>query len=162
MKIRYTRKTKVEKVITKIQKKVSKDIDSVNNGGCGVFALFTHIELAKVGLASEIIVLDRGDNSVLNKRVTINKLMNNEAKGISDYKIRDTSFSHCLIKCEDIIFDSDEVYEPSRLDAYDVGTYTLAEMAIAVAVGGWNPTYEREDNAEMQSIISEIIQKDLG
>lgn len=159
--LKYKRKTKLEKAITKIQKKVSNNIKSVNNGGCGLFALFTHIELAKVGLASEIVVIDSSDK-VVNKRETINKLMNNEAKGVSDYSIRDTSFSHCLVKCQDVIFDSDEVIKPSRMDNYDVGTYTLAEMAIAITVGGWNPSYDRGNNREMREIIQEIIQKDLG
>lgn len=139
----------IKKVVAKIQKEISREINELNAGGCGWFAYMMHTELKKYNIESEMVILDQCN--IDGRKEILNDIINN--------KSRDgwcTSFNHCCVAVKSLYFDgvtfdvisnwSERGYEPK-------GTYTEKEMQTALKVGGWNSDYNKSQNTVLKNII---------
>lgn len=156
---------KLVEQVQKLNDTIRGQIESINNGGCGIFAYYVVKELRAKGFDAKIIILDGSfwetekerKESFQNKKNFLNDIENTYKHLISK---RELSFNHCYITVEGQNFDG--LQNNSKLlsnwETHTiVGEYTLAEMKIALKEGGWNDMYDRRQSALLKNIVKRMF-----
>lgn len=150
---RRMKKNELLEKIGKLQSVISRDIKSINNGGCGIFALRTHRALNKIGIENKMIVQAKGVD-LDDLKYTLGNL-----KESHFFDIENTSFNHCFIYIPsmEISFDANIVERGKDKKRFkgkeNIGSYNDKEMKTCIKVGGWNPTYKRNQNRKLSRLI---------
>lgn len=138
----------------KLQKLVqwnSYNIDNLNRGGCGRFALYLHRHLRQLGVHTKIMCVDY--KPIPFKR---EKLMNFQGE----------SFGHVMLVLyqpngKSLYIDGYYVNNkfPSRwtLEDYNFGYLTYEQLSIAVGMGFWNTEYSKEDDRKVINAIKRFV-----
>jgi len=151
---------KFEETICNMLGEINHNIEDLNWGGCGIFAHFTHNELKKYGIDTEIVILNR--EPIDDKKDTLTAFFNGGY--VDDWDLEATSFSHCCIKLANSKFnfdglDIDVIREWSIRGVKPRGIYSAEEMEAALKYGGWNEDYKRKQNPLLKRIIRKHLKQ---
>lgn len=149
--------SKLEVLIRGVNKDLRSKVPVINEGGCGIFASLMYKELTRLGYKPEIVILDYFD--FLTKKDTLNRIKNNQK--VKRYLREDTSFYHCLIRVDGIVFDGLAV-GTNVSDVYnvpEVGSYSIEDLDLAIKVASWNGIYHRRRNITVISTIKRNIKR---
>lgn len=147
-----------------VKDQIIEQVRYLNCGGCGFYAYFMSKKLTMLGFKPEILVLDRYSESIDSRYYLLNQIKNNQKLDVPRNAL---SASHFVVKCENYVFDSDEIIDledkPLKQGEFIfgclyIGNYTIEDMAIALYrdKAGWNDWYDRlENNGLLYGIIKE-------
>jgi len=147
-----------------IKNETNKQVRYLNYGGCGFYAYFMSKKLTMLGFKPEILVLTSGEENIDDKYSILKQIKNNQKLEVPSNTL---SSSHFVVKCENYVFDSDEIIDLENKPLQKgeilfwrryIGTYTIEDMAIALYRdrAGWNDWYDRlECNGLLYNIIKE-------
>jgi len=144
--------------INRLQDDVAVRINSINCGGCGVFASIAHDRLSELGIESEIIFYGyRGyKNEFEDSKVAIqNYLLTGRFK---DFDMMHLSIVHFVIHIPkyEMYFDAENIDDMllSRWSHYEMqGSYDSKEIKVAINRCNWNTMYKTSQNESLKEII---------
>ncbi len=140
--------------VLKLNYELEMAIESLNCGGCGIFAYVMYNRLRELGYAPHIMVFD--DCSSLDvKKYNITRCLSNNA-----FVPGELSSQHFAIMCDGLIFDGYECHTDIKdFDYRFIGEYCLSELRLALDKGTWNDTYDIEQTPLLIEIIYKHIVK---
>ncbi len=146
---------KLNRLISKISRKIPNEWD-INNGGCGVFAMFLHEELRKHGVQTRFTLLTKSVNRF--SFFFYNKISGRKSA------------------CTHIVLQVNMGKEVAYIDTYGcrkfsknqidpvtdfklIGFYSKYEMQKSIDdVSQWNVTYKRDNNRSLKEIIHSCVE----
>ena len=140
-----------------LQHKIEKSISSINNGGCGRFALRAHRALNKMGIENEMLIsAGRGSGNIDHKKDMLNNQTNYDR-----YELYDVSFSHCcvFIPKYNLFFDAIDMEtivnkdKANNIINHTSGVFSEVEMAKAIRLGSWNSWYDPAQNTKLSRLV---------
>jgi hypothetical protein len=127
---------------------ISRNIVLVNCGGCGIATYILVYLLRQRGITATVAYYHHVDNQV--KMSEYLNLLNNR-----EFNKGYITASHFFVSIPNIhfAFDSIEYVNPENIHGY----YSLSRLRRAIAKGGWNNTYFKEQNRRLYNIINSYI-----
>lgn len=152
-----TNKAILNNAIGAIQSQLRLSVRTINNGGCGFFALTLSRELTRIGVRHEIVVSSKRKTftmSQLKKKMNAS-LLNSEGKGTIPIE-----FGHALIKIGDIYYDGHWRYGAFPHDCgIEVGVLSEQDLDIFVRRGRWHHDHPKSANPLVMRTIKVHIRE---
>ncbi len=148
-------------VVKQLQKHIRSKIDSLNQGGCGVFTLMFYMAIkdrfpeAKISIYSNYLDVKK-IKTLANE---INQNGNNLPDDIDEYAVQFLACSHVMVRLGDYHIDGYDIIDHEEWDDQhsNTGYYTLEELKTALIFGSWNTWYERDQNPKLQKLIEKHL-----
>lgn len=138
--------------IKEIQFRLEIELNLLNYGGCGYFAIIMHhILLTKYNIKSQIIFCG---NRTLKKYKEIFK----EIKQNNFNNSNLLSASHVLLKIDNYYFDGHSFQEENEFQK--IGIMTKKELILSLKFGSWNDmykTFHKKGNKKINFIIKDVF-----
>lgn len=165
-KVKPTKKF-INTVIRPLIDSISDKIDSINCGGCGVFALLLYLGLRDKYSDIEIACYDDYEE-IEEKRNNIQYIIKN-GKPLNESM--SFSCSHVVVRIGNWFVDGQLIMTPKRwkkevrLDDGNEGRLTIDELVIllkkGVSRGHWNNEYNRKQNKKVKKIIEHHLKSSI-
>lgn len=146
------------KQLQKLGKVANRKVDSINSGGCCVFASLVIERLSEFGIPARGIVVTFGYTK---HSIAVARRCINDIGDIEEWSKNGISFNHIAVEFfidkQRYHFDSDGVCEAAprfRGDRIHAGRMKLKELkTLAANPKGWNPTFDRHDIPMLRDLV---------
>ena len=143
------------------------NVRSINNGGCGIFALMFYKAIKPFFINSKIVVKDYSNSKFGYRIDKINSIMNNNPFDTNNKE--GIVFPHILIDIDGFLFDGEintlsySLYDKEEIYAEMsiYGEITQEQLEFIIKHGRWNSDYCRTQNKLIENIITHTIKKFL-
>ena len=141
----------------KIVKDITKRVNHVNRGGCGVYASLLGEELKKTKVKFEYVILFRGSIDKYDNEEIENGIANNDVDTINQY-----AWTHVMIKLNNRKFiDGEGVYPSAQMSGKKLKHKEISEELLNGMLDKtyiWNPMFKRQTEKRK---IKKILEKHL-
>ncbi len=152
------------KVIRNLQHEIGHEIEAVNCGGCGVFALLFYMAVkdkfpdVKISVTDEASCIDDLKFAASNIARNGNRVPD-ELRW--QFDVDDLAVDHIMVKIGNTHIDGEETMSHStwmkRHGKNHRGYYTVDELKAALKFGNWNSWYRRTQNKKLQKLIEQHL-----
>ena len=137
----------IEKLSNDLRKNIYNKIPHINNGGCGIFAIYLYNVLSKLGYNPEIkVIYSSGyDSKVFDNQISEYNQSNVEKSALS-------SWGHFYVKIGDFFIDANGITENPLYGQYSY--YYLSKQSMDINIlkdlcskkykHYWNPMFDRK------------------
>jgi len=139
------------RAIKEIQFRLEIELDLLNNGGCGYFAIIMHhILLKKYNIKSQIIFCG-------NRPLTLYKKVIEEVKKNNFDNGALLSASHVLLKIDNYYFDGHSFEEIHEFNP--IGVMKREDLILSLKYGAWNSMYHfhKNGNKKITDTIKDVL-----
>lgn len=153
-------KLSFNKNLETMQAELREECRTLNRGGCGVFAYLMGKKLKKEGVPFKIVIMLSRGECMEHKKLVLDNVRNNRGRY---FLINKASFAHCFIKVGDLSFDGHfsnrELFDEfDDLYVNEENTYSLYDMFLAINLGGWNDSFDRDSEIpKIEKILSKYF-----
>lgn len=125
---------------------------SINNGGCGIFAMALHTTLKNYGIESKIYALYLTKDQDRARKDLINFIHTNKREDIGM-----AGAEHIVVRVGDLFLDSTGVVNTAYLASDLALELTDEQVELLIDYGRWNPTFDRTTVDFIKSNLNEVF-----
>lgn len=126
------------KTILEIQTELRSNIDELNMGGCGFFAIIMYSVMKRYGFNCKIVFYSSREKKIINN-------IFNEIKSKNFNNAHDLSVNHVFIKYKNYFFDG-HGFLFKGIDVDVTGEFSIKELALSLKYGKWNSKFSPNHN----------------